>query len=187
MPLQREHARNDNQRVTSGIPSLSPEKRHDITERQLLRVYQAGCQQEYRSNEEKALAPDGAIEDVTDYQQVVGIPLMGARIMGRLRKLNHNLYFERSNADPGKTGVYILRNDFKGGQEKHFICGMETDLNPEFTVRVVGDDGSPKAIISGWRRMLMRLIRAGIISEPQSHALFGPPSRDSENWARYAN
>lgn len=185
--MQREHARNDNQRITAGIPSLSPEKRRDITEDGLMRAYQRSLQQDYRSNEEKATASDGAIEDVTDYEQVVGIPLVGARVIGRLRKLNSNLYFERSNADPHKTGVYILRNDFKGGQEKHFLCGMETDINPEFSVRVLGDDGKPKGIISGWRRVLMRLIRAGIITESGAHMLFGPPSRDSENWARFTN
>ena len=183
----REHAKFDNQRVTAGIPGLSPEKRRDITERGLMRAYQVACQQDYRSNEERATAADGAIDDVTDYEQVVGIPLMGVRIIGRLKKLNHNLYFERSNADPGKTGIYILRNDFKGGLEKHFLCGIETDLNPEFSLRVLGEDGAPKAIIGGWRRALMRLIREGYITESGAHALFGPPSRDSENWARFVN
>lgn len=187
MPSQREHAQYDNQRVTAGIPGLSPEKRRDITEDGLMRAYQSALQQDYRSNEEKALESDGAIDDVTDYEQVVGIPLVGARIIGRLRKLNNNLYFERSNADPSKTGVYVLQNDFKGGQEKVFLCGMETDINPEFSVRILDAEGKPKGIISGWRRVLMRLIRAGLISESRAHALFGPPSRDSENWARYAN
>lgn len=183
--LQLEHPQNDRGRVTAGLPALTSEKRRDITAYQLRQIYQRACQQEYRSNEEKALARDGAIEDVTDWEQVVGIPLMGARIIGRLKKLNSNLWFEQSHADASKTGVYILKNDFQGGQGKQFLCGMETDLNPEFSVRITDDEGTPKGIIAGWRRLLMRLIRAKLITEPKANAIFGPPSRDSENWARF--
>lgn len=183
--LVLEHPNDDRGRVTAGLPALSPEKRRDITAYQLRLLYQRACQQEYRSNEEKAKASDGAIDDVTDWEQVVGIPLMGARIIGRLRKLNSNLWFEQSNADGSKTGVYLLKNDFKGGQLKEFICGMETDLNPEFSVRLVDGEGTPKGIIAGWRRLLMRLIQAKLITESKANALFGPPSRQSENWARF--
>ncbi len=68
---------------------------------------------------------------------------------------------------------------------KEFICGMETEINPEFSVRILDNQGTPKGIIAGWRRLLMRLIRQQLISEPRAFALFGPPSRDSENWARF--
>lgn len=180
-----EQVPDDRGKATQGLPSLSSQKRRDITERQLMALYQKELQREYRGNEQAALADDNGL-DVTDWDQMVGIPLVGARIMGRLRKLNSNLYFERSNADPSKTGIYILKNDFKGGQIKEFVCGMETDLNPEFTVRVVDEENKPKGIISGWRRVLMRLIRAGMIGHSEAFTLFGPPARDSENWARFA-
>lgn len=184
MGLVREHAKWQNARVTAGIPGLSPESRHDITERQLKRVYHDALVAEYRCNESSATADDGEIE-VTDWDQIVGIPLNGVRIIGRLKKLNRNLWFERSNADPNKTGVYILKNDLRGGMEKQFLCGMETEVNPEFSLRVVDDKGKPKAIIAGWRRLLMRLIRGKHISEAAAFAIFGPPSRQSENWARF--
>jgi hypothetical protein len=170
--------------VTAGIPGLSPKRRDYITEYEFQQVYQRTCAQSYRSNEEKALASDGAIEDVTDWDQVVGIPLMGLRVISRLRKLNSNLWFEKSNSDSSKTGVYIIKN-IMGIPVKQHICGMETDLNPEFSVRVVGQDGTPKGIIGGWRRVLMRLIKDKLITESGAFALFGPPSRDSENWARF--
>lgn len=184
MPLVQEHAKFDNQRVTAGIPGLSPESRRDITERNLKRIYQNALVAEYQKNDVDAKRADAEI-DVTDWDQVVGIPLDSARIIGRLRKLNSNLFFEVSHADHTKTGVYILRNDFKGGQEKHFLCGMETGINPEYSLRVLDDTGKPKAIVGGWRRVLMRLIRAGIIEESRTFRLFGPPSRSSENWARF--
>lgn len=181
---QLEQARDDKGRATAGVPSLSSEKRREITETQLLRIYQRECAREYAQNEANALADDNGA-DTTSWEQMVGLPLIGARIITRLRRLNSNLWFEASNSDHTKTGVYILKNDFKGGQTKEFICGMETELNPEFSVRVTDEAGKAKGIISGWRRVLMRLIRGGFITEPGAFALFGPPSRDSENWARY--
>lgn len=182
MAILRERAQDDKGRVTAGIPALSSEKRRDITEASLMRVYQESLQAEYRLNEASALAKDGSIENTMDWEQVVGIPLTGARLIGRLRKLNSNLYFEQSKGDPTKTGVYILNE----GRHKEFMVGMETEWNPEFSLRVVDDEGKPKGIVSGWRRVLSRLIRAKLISEPAAFKLFGPPSRDSENWARFS-
>lgn len=184
MPIVHEHAPNNNGRVTAGIPSLSPEKRHEITESGLSRAYQRTLQADYFKNEQNALEDDNGA-DVTEWEQVVGIPLTGARIISRLKKLNSSLWFEPSNADRSKTGIYHWRPDLKGGMEKIFICGMETEINPEFTLRVVDEQGQAKGIISGWRRVLMRLIRKGLITEPGAWSLFGPPSRDSENWARF--
>lgn len=190
MPV-RENYRDDNQKVTAGLPSLSPEKRRELTETQLTYIYQKACQNEYKHNEEEALAPDGAIGDVSNWEEIVGIPLQGWQICVRLkklsRKLGHNLWFERSKAAPEQLGIYLLKNDFKGGQTKEFICGMQAELNPEFTLRVKNDDGTPKGIIPGWRRVLMKLIRKNLISESGAHSMFGPPSRDSENWARFVN
>lgn len=183
--LLRENAKDDRGRVTAGIPSLSSKKRHTITDKALLKIYQASLVSEYRHNEETALAKDGSIENTMDWEQVVGIPLTGARLITRLRKLNNSLWFEPSKADPTKTGVYILKNDLKGGQEKEYLAGFETEWNPEFSLRVTDTEGKAKGHIPGWRKTLMRLIRAGLISEPSAFKLFGPPSRESENWARF--
>lgn len=185
MAPKLETYRDDNARVTAGLPSLSPEKRREFTEDQLRYAYQKACQNEYRRNEQEALNPDGAIDDVSDWGQVVGIALQGWQVCARLKKLNCNLWFERSEAAPDQLGVYLLKNDFKGGQAKEFLCGMQAELNPEFSLRVKNDDGTPKGIIPGYRRVLMRLIRKNIITEAGAYAMFGPPSRDSENWARY--
>ena len=184
MSLLREHAQDDRGRVTAGIPSLSSERRHQITDRGLMKAYQKALLQDYEGKRADALTSDNGA-DTTDAEQMAGMVLTGRRIMVRLKRLNPNLWFERSNSDSSKTGIYILRNDLKGGQEKHFLCGMETELNPEFSIRVVDEEGKPKGIVSGWRRVLMRLIRANIISEASAFRLFGPPSRDSENWARF--
>lgn len=182
-----EHAPETRGKVTAGLPSLSPERRDYVTEYQLKQIFQRECETQVRTREKACVEPDGAIEDVTDWDEVVGIPLMGSTLAIRLKRLNPNLWFELSNCDHSKTGVYILKNDFKGGLEKEHICGMETDINPEFSVRVVNEKKQPKGIISGWRRLLMTLIRAKHVSESQVFALFGPPSRDSQNWARFTS
>jgi len=184
MGLVHEHTPDDRGRVSAGNPSLSSEKRRDITERQLTYLYQKACQKEYRDNEQAALKDDNGM-DVTDYDQIVGIPIEGYKIAIRLKRLNKNLWFEPSNAAPEQTGVYLLKNNFLGGQEKEFLCGMQSELNPEFSLRVTNDDGTPKGILPGWRRLLMRLIRKNLITEAGANAMFGPPSRDSENWARF--
>jgi hypothetical protein len=184
MALVLEHAQDDRAKVTGGIPSLDSSRRKEITESALMQVYQRACQAEYRNNEAAATADDGD-RTTKDWDAQVGIPLIGARIIGRLKKLNPNLWFEVSNADKNKTGVYILKNDGKGGQEKQFICGMETELSPEFSVRVVDEQGKLKGEIRGWRTMLMRLIKAGFIQQEAAFRLFGPPNRDSANWARF--
>lgn len=183
--ILREHVKDDRARVTAGIPGLSSEKRRAITDEALLKVYQSSLQAEYRRNEESALAKDGSIANTMDWEQVVGIPLTGARLVTRLKKLNNSLWFEPSKADSSKTGIYIMKNDFKGGLEKEYLVGIETEWNPEFTLRVTDKEGKAKGIVPGWRRALSRLIRAKLVNEPAAFKLFGPPSRESENWARY--
>src|SRR6266576_4558686 len=181
----REQYRADNQRVTAGLPALSSEKRREVTEAQLRYIYQKACQNEYKKNEQDALAADGAIDDTSDWDQVAGIPLEGWRVCARLKKLNHKLWFERSINAPDHLGIYILKNDFKGGQEKEFICGIPAEMAPEFTLRLKNEDGSVKGKIPGWRNTLMKLIRVRLITAEQAFRVFGPPSRDSEMWARF--
>jgi hypothetical protein len=184
MALVQEHAQDDRGKVTAGIPSLDSSRRQGITENRLREVYQKACVAEYQRNEEASTADDGD-RTTKDWDAQVGIPLVGPRIIGRLKKLNRNLWFEVSAADPAKTGVYILKSDGKGGMEKQFICGMETELSPEFSVRVVDDAGKFKGEIRGWRTMLMRLIKGGFVQQEAAFRLFGPPNRDSANWARF--
>jgi hypothetical protein len=184
---QREQIREDGQRITAGLPSLTSDKRREITERQLSIAYTRALTGIAREREEAALASDGSIDDVSDWEQIVGIALQGWQVCARLKKLNSNLWFERSNADPNILGIYRLKNDFKGGQAKEYLCGIQAELNSEFALRIKNDDGTPKGIIPGWRNALMRLIRTNVITEAGAFAMFGPPSRESENWARFAS
>lgn len=179
--LERENPKITNNSVTAGISSLSPEKRYALTKRQLDRVYQESLVQIQTQNDNLANAPKDGARSMTDWQAQVGITLKAHQIERRLRKLNPSLWFQRSNSDPTKTGVYYRGKDGK----LQFICGMESDINPEFTVTVNDDQGQFKKMIPGWRRVLMRLIRAKFITEPGANVQFGPPNRDSERWMRF--
>lgn len=181
MPILRERAQGTRKRVTAGLPSLSPERRFSLTEQQLHSEYQRTLRREVVHNDEVAAHPVDGERKMDDPAAQMGIPLQGERLIGRLKKLNPNLYFERSISDSTRYGCYLLRPDIEGGKE--YLVGFEAELNPEFTIIVNDDQGKFKKFIPGWRRVLMRLIRAKIITEAAAFAVFGPPNRDSERWA----
>lgn len=181
MTVLREHAKRENERITAGLPSLTPAKRFYLTEQALHRIYQQNLLLEAQKNESYAADPGDGRRTMADWSAQVGIPLQGERIIGRLRRLNSCLYFERSKSDPTKYGVYITTGLTENGLQ--FLCGFEADVNPEFTVIVQDEKGQFKKFIPGWRRVLMRLIRAKIISKDAADRVFGPPNRESQRWA----
>ena len=182
MPVLREHAARDNGKVTAGLPALTSQRRFELTEQQLHRIYQQSLRREVVHNDHIAAHPEDGGRPMDNMDAQIGIPLQGERIIGRLKKLNPNLWFERSLSDSSKYGCYLLRSDVDGGKE--YLVGFEAELNPEFTVIVNDDQGKFKKFIPGWRRVLMRLIRARVITEARAHAVFGPPNRDSERWTQ---
>ena len=182
MAILRERAQRDNGKVTAGIPSLTSERRFELTERQLHRLYQESLLREVVHNDHIAAHPVDGGRPMDNPDAQVGIPLQGERIIGRLKRLNPNLWFERSLSDPTRYGCYALSPLHDGG--KLYIVGFEAELNPEFTVIVNDEQGKFKKFIPGWRRVLMRLIRSRLISEAQANKVFGPPNRDSERWTQ---
>lgn len=182
MPILRERAQRDNGKVTAGLPALTSERRFEVTDAQLHQIYQQALLREVVENDRKAAHPTDGGRPMEVAEAQVGIPLQGERIIGRLKKLNPYLWFERSLADPTRYGCYILSPSHEGG--KLYIVGFEAEMNPEFTLIVNDEWGKFKKFVPGWRRVLMRLIRARIISEAQAHNIFGPPTRDSERWAQ---
>ena len=137
------------------------------------------------------VAPDGDI-CTTDLESQLGLPLSGTEFIRRLQIMNRNLLFEVSQSDNSKTGIYVIRN-----QQKVFICGMERGFMPERTVKhakrekVPNPDEKHKGEFievetftketRGWRTVLMRLLRARLITAPQIDQYF-PPNLNSRNW-----
>jgi hypothetical protein len=179
LAILREYARRDKGKVTAGIPSLSPAKRFYLTDAALQHIYQQNLVAEAVKNDKWAADPGDGQRTMAEWAAQVGIPLSAERIITRLRRLNNNLVFERSRADESKWGVYLAKH----GGTLEFLCGFEAATNPEFTVVQQDERGQFKKFIPGWRRILMRLIRAKLISESAANRVFGPPNRDSQRWA----
>lgn len=167
--------------MTAGIPGLLPFQRDEADKFWMKRDYQHGLQADRESRKQQAVKQDNG-RDVTDKEQQQGIPLKGWLIAARLFKMNRNLYFELSKADPSILGIYHL--DPSADEGRRHICGMAVEDNPEFEVAVTDATGECVRTIRGWRTVLSKLVRGRFITEAKTFSMFGPPSRDSENWAR---
>jgi len=186
-------------KVSQGNPALDPERRRrrDIVEK--TRALDRESVQSKIRNDETTVASDGGL-DTTNAEQQLGAPLSAPEFIRRLKILNSHLIFEVSNGDPTKYGIYIMqwvRDPLLGTHEyeKRFLVGFENGFMPEFSVRhfkierVPDPDfrGGWRAVKTfaketrGWRTVLMRLIRLGLIREPEMRMNFRL-TRDSRNW-----
>lgn len=165
--------------VTAGLPSLLPEKRAAISYRLRQRAKSQHMAAEAAKQDQSLTSPDGK-RPTTDYAAQAGLELYPAEIIKRLLRLNSQLYFEPSMHDSTLMGVYLLDPEAEGG--KRFMCGMYRERKmPEFTVKQTTADGTFNPTI-GWRYVLMKLIRARVISKERATVLFGSPNRDSQHW-----
>lgn len=167
-------------RVTAGIPSLSPQKRVGIEDRFASVARQNFLTKERDSKRKAAVAKDAG-RDTTKKQDQEGIRLTGYTISQRLSKLNPSLRFEVANADPTRMGVYYFDHTKK---QRFYIGGFFREVNSEFETAITDKDGECTSTVPGWRTLLRRLISKGFISEPMAYIVFGPPSRQSERWFR---
>jgi len=196
------------ERVTAGIPSLSPPKRNRIdTVRHTRAISDAALKLE-RQRAAEAVASDGGT-DTTNLLAQMGRPLSCTDIMARLRKANSNLLFELSKADPSKMGIYAVMHEpdpvtKTGSSWKKFICGMEAAYSPEFSVRHATTELIPQSRMTergtqefdgmakapkfvketrGWRTVLARLLHERLITHSQIDRYFNPSAgRSSKNW-----
>lgn len=131
-----------------------------------------------QKHEETIHAKDDEI-DMTDAVAQAGRRLERYVLEKRLKELNGNLRFERSKAVPDKSGIYLGES---------FLCGMEWESSPEFTVNFVGFDESTKKEevlhqVRGWRSVLATLIKKGAIERTATEKLFQIyQGRESANW-----
>lgn len=130
----------------------------------------------------------------TDSSAQLGRSLTRKVVIERLAKLNPNLVFEQSRANPAIGAVYFrdgvsnmddLDHNCRG---RRHIVGMEwTGISPEFTTKKIEYDqwGKPqmKGQIRGWRTVLARLIKERLISVPDAERVFSiARGRDSQRW-----
>lgn len=181
--------------VTAGIPSLTPERRGSISALRAHREKSRLLLKDEIGRNENTVTSDGGINVCSSVEQM-GRPMFATQITSRLRRCNSNLSFETSKADPSKVGIYLIENR-DGKVEKRFICGMESGISPEFSIRHHKDTRVPDPDVPGhwqtvrtfdretrgWRTILARLLRSGIITQPQIDQFFNPAvGRSSRNW-----
>ena len=168
---------------------------------------QQALEQEIRSN--TITVEDDAGRDVSNVLAQMGRPLTSAEVQRRLNLCNPQIIFERCIRYPELTGVYIEKTQrtAAGGWEKvkKHLFGMESGIMPEFSVLHKTKKAVPKKEIfgkekpsrdigwdyvdtfyaetRGWRTVLIRLLRAGLITEWHVEKHFGlMPSKESSKW-----
>lgn len=142
------------------------------------------AQREFFERDAAAKAGDGN-RPLNTLEAAMGKPLHSNDIIKRLRSLNPGLYFEKSRAT-GRWGIYIHDSASVGTPDAPFVryLGMSIGdgINPEFTPRLVNEKNELTSISAGYRTVLARLIRMGLVSEPQVIRAFGHPTWSSEKW-----
>jgi hypothetical protein len=174
-----------------------------IAEEDLVRKTRHHFEQEDRAQTKRdadTIAPDLAGMDVTSPGQRAGRPMSGWTLQQKLEKIVSILYFERSNADPTKTGIYLVLHRSTSANKYdglRFLCGMETGVMPEFSVieaeaHTVPDPEAPGGNriefgmakeIRGWRTVLLRLMQNRVLSAHDIERYFNiSMGRDSQRW-----
>lgn len=158
------------------------------------------AEKDHLKRESDPIAPDAAGVDVTNSGARMGRSMTAWTFTEKLQKIAPFLYFERSNSDPSKTGIYVRahRRDvslYKG--DLQFICGMESGIMPEFSIieaeaKLVPDPNAKGGRrmeygmareVRGWRTVLARLLKNQILTAGQIEKYFQISlGRDSAKW-----
>lgn len=168
---------------------------------QLDRFFRDSTREKHHNAAEQAIAKQQAAVAgmdgdylTTDATAQLGRPLTRRVLTERLSKMNANLVFEQSRANPAIGAVYFrdgvsnmddLDHNCRG---RRHIVGMEwTGISPEFTTRKIENDkhGKPqmKGQIRGWRTILARLIKERLIAVPDAERVFSiARGRQSQRW-----
>lgn len=176
-------------RITAGLPALTPDRRdRTFTVEKSRFLTNQALRDEYIGNQ-VCLAPDGN-RDVGNWLQQCGRPLLTSEFMRLVKRLNPNVGSEPAIQDPSKHVLYVeesFRNDAMGWERrKRYLCGMEAQIMPEFSVRLWKwdkmpdpsglpqwvDVKKPTGEMRGWRTVLVRLMKERLVSPAGVEQLF---------------
>lgn len=172
-----------------------------------LELRQKTLEQEILSN--TITVEDDAGRNTSNLAAQLGRVLTFKELTDKLHLCNRTLIFERSIRNPEYSGIYIEKWRKQGTgrfqKEKVFLCGMESGPSPEFsvihrTIKKVANPallGSPEASdgkwlevptflaeTRGWRTVLIRLLKEGVITRASVQEHFGwTPSMESRHWS----
>ena len=183
-------------RVTAGLPALTAVYRHAREAFLKQRSVDTERLREKIAREEATVKPDGGVS-VANPEAQLGRSMTAAEFKRLLLSINRNFRFEVSHADATKTGIYIVEN--RGGKPvKRFICGMQSNHMPEFSIiaeetKRIPDPDVPghwqevpafqRESARGWRTVLARLIHEKLVTTAQAERLFKVNlGRSSEKW-----
>ena len=169
-------------KVTAGIPGLSPDVRNAIDGFWRKKDTQKTIMEGVNSKIEEAKAPDNGRDRTVAQGRFIG----GDEFIRKLRILAPGLVCERSINAPERFGIYKINHSADRGMEYLGVSG-EYDPMPEFDVIGFRDEEKlqPYILRRGWRTILARLIRLKAVGSGRVERVFGLPSVDSERWHRF--
>ena len=188
-------------RATSGCPALSALERA-LRERSGYRTqFQQDCVNEQKKKDAAYIADDGGRRR-TDPKQSAGRSMSGEDVKKRLQALNPSLVFETSASYPDRWCVRYW-DTVEGERTLVTCCGMPKGMMPEFSIiyqieeeffnkdtgkmeyRYKIDERNPES--RGWRTVLLKCIKSGLIGQAAAEKAFGIPSQSSQLWQREFN
>jgi hypothetical protein len=99
-----------------------------------------------------------------------GTPMTHNELIRKLTKVIPNLFVTDGNI-PGDISLYRVR-----GEQVEFICYTNSGTLPEHSIVHVNKDNQPIHEQRGWRTVLIRIIKSGLLSEQDAEREFGHPS-----------
>ncbi len=152
---------------------------------------------ENTKREADTMAADGGGMDITSAEQRMGRSMSAWTFQQKLQKIREFLVFEKSNADPSITGIYIQSRTYDPALYRGrlmFVCGMGSAMMPEFSIIETEEYEVPtingpvmqrrmKCETRGWRSVLAALLKARILSAHDVEKNFQISlGKESERW-----
>jgi hypothetical protein len=163
-------------RVTAGVPSLLPEKRAAISNKQRMAFKRDALIGDAEAKKKKAGEGDG--NRSRTLKDASGMWLNTDEFFKRLFRLKSNTFYcEPTNGYKDRVTIYRLTNNPEN--PKVYVGAVHKDKIPEFSIF---DKEKHSVKFMGWRTVLLRLITAKIITQAAVETTFGPPRATSKNW-----
>lgn len=120
-----------------------------------------------------------------EFEEMVGEKRLGtvmhsSEFITKLHKLLPNLVVRSGNIE-GDLSLYRVYGD-----QVDFICYTNSGFLPEFSIVEFNKDRQPIHERRGWRTVLLRIIRFGLLTEKEVEAVFGRPTfpQEARFWDR---
>lgn len=100
-----------------------------------------------------------------------GRPMHHTDFISKLRTIVPGLVVMEAPYTPNAFSLYLVK-----GEQVQYLGWMQQEYAPEFEVIITNERNLPVAQKRAWRTVLLRLIKAGIITEQEAQEVFGQPT-----------